>query len=381
MDKVRIGVIGVGGMGSGHCNTMGQVAEAQLAAVCDTNPTALEEATTKHGVPGFRKAEELLDSGLVDAVLIATPHYDHPPIAIEAFKRGIHVLSEKPISVTVSQADPMIEEARNSGCVFGVMYQMRSLGRAQVARRLIEEGRLGEIYRTSLVMGWYRSQAYYDSGGWRATWNGEGGGVLINQAPHFLDLFAWFAGLPTRLTGQTRTRLHDIEVEDEAFATLEYANGAHGYLYASTTEAPSHELLEVCGDRGKLVMHGPTLRFVELKKPIRSHVVESKEMWAAPESAEVPLEIPAGGGTHTDITGNFCRAILQQEPLIAPGEEGLMAVELINGIILSGHTGQPVDLPVDRAAYDRLLKQLKRGSKEKATVREQRETDPTHVHA
>jgi predicted dehydrogenase len=357
------------------------VAEARLAAVCDTDSGALEQAKTKHGVPGFSTAEELLDSGLVDAVLIATPHYDHPPIAIDAFKRGIHVLSEKPISVTVSQADAMIEAARNSGCVFGVMYQMRSLGRAQVARKLIEEGRLGEIYRTSLVMGWYRSQAYYDSGGWRATWNGEGGGVLINQAPHFLDLFAWFAGLPTRLTGRTRTRLHDIEVEDEAFATLEYANGAHGYLYASTTEAPSHEMFEVCGDRGKLVMHGPTLRFFELKKPIRHHVQESTEMWGSPETVEIPLEIPAGGGSHTDITGNFCRAIRRGEPLLAPGGEGLDAVELINGIILSGHTGHPVDLPVDRAAYDSLLEKLRKGSKEKAAVRAQRVTDPTHVHA
>lgn len=377
MDRVRIGVVGVGGMGSGHCANMGQVEEARLAAVCDTDPAALEQAQANFGVPGFATHEELLDSGLVDAVIIATPHYFHPPIAEAAFARGIHVLSEKPVSVTVSAADRMNRAASESGCAFGVMYQMRSLGRVQTALKLVREGRLGELYRTSLVMGWYRSQAYYDSGGWRATWAGEGGGVLINQAPHFLDLYALLAGLPVRLTGRTRTRLHDIEVEDEAFATLEFANGAHGYLYASTTESPGHEMLELCGDRGKLVMHGASLRFFELKTSIRAHSAESKEMWAAPEVTEVELDVPATGGQHTDITRNFCRHILHGEPLLSPGVEGINAVELIDAVILSSHSGQTVSVPVDRTAYDDLMDELQRGSKAKTRVVEQRVTD-TH---
>src|SRR5687768_9852804 len=236
MDQVRIGIVGVGGMGSNHCATMREVEEAALTAVCDIVPAVANEVSAKYGVPGFERAEDLLDSGLVDAVIIATPHYDHTPIAIQALERGIHVLSEKPIAVSVFDADRMIKAAAESGRKFAVMYQMRSLGRAQAARKVIEEGKLGEIYRTSLVMGWFRTQAYYDSGGWRATWAGEGGGVLINQAPHFLDLFCWLAGLPSKVTGHTRTRLHDLEVDDEAFAFLEYPNGAHGYLYASTTE-------------------------------------------------------------------------------------------------------------------------------------------------
>jgi predicted dehydrogenase len=287
--RIRIGVIGTGGMGSSHCAVMGDVQEAVLGAVCDIVPAVAEEIGRKHEVPSFERADDLLDSGLVDAVIIATPHYDHTPIAIQAFERGIHVLSEKPIAVCVSDADRMIQAAAESGRKFAVMFQMRSLGRALAARKVIEEGRLGEIYRTSLVMGWFRTQAYYDSGGWRATWAGEGGGVLINQAPHFLDLFCWLAGLPSRVTGRTRTRLHDIEVEDEGFAFLDYPNGAHGYLYASTTESPQHEMMEICGDKGKLVMHGSNLRFLQNHPTVREFAHESGEMWSKPEVEDVPL--------------------------------------------------------------------------------------------
>lgn len=378
-DKVRMGVIGTGGMGSGHCSWMHETPEAELTCVCDIDPEVAQEASRKFGVPAFTSATDLLRSRLVDAVIIATPHYFHPPIAIEAFKRRIHVLSEKPIAVSVKAADKMIAAAEKSGCVFGVMYQMRALGRMQLAKKIVEEGRLGEIYRTSLVVGWYRSQAYYNSGGWRATWTGEGGGVLINQAPHFLDLFAWLGGLPVRLTGNTRTRIHDIEVEDEAFALLEYANGAHGYLYASTTEVPGHEQIEICGDRGKLMLQGSTIRVWENKQPIREHSREAKEMWGSPGSDEITLDIPAGQGKHQEITRNFCRAILYGEPLIAPGAEGIWAVELINALIMAGKTGKPVELPVNRARYERLLASLQATSAGKAKVEAIRETDPHYV--
>jgi predicted dehydrogenase len=376
MEKVRCGVIGVGGMGAGHCKMMGQIPEVELAAVCDAVPEVSRAVADQYSVRGFTQPEELLDSGLVDMVLIATPHYFHPPIAEAAFARGVHVLSEKPIAVSVSAADRMIRAARASGKKFGVMFQMRTAARNRAAKRLIDEGRLGEIYRVSLTMGWYRTQAYYDSGTWRATWAGEGGGVLINQAPHLLDLFSWLVGLPNRITGQVRTRLHDIEVEDEAFALLEYPNGAHGYLYASVMEVPSTEQIEICGDRGKLLLRGG-LRFWELDPSIREFTRTSPEMWASPKATEVPIEIEAAPHGHAVITGNFARAILHDEPLIAPGEEGLRAVELINGLIMSGKQNRPVDVPVDRAAYDALLADLQRSSHAKTRAREQRVTDPS----
>ena len=375
---VRFGVIGTGGMGSGHCEMLPKIPETTLAAVCDVDPRAREAAAAKSGVPAFATHAELLDSGLVDAVVIATPHYFHPPIALEAFRRGIHVLSEKPLAVTVAAADSMIAGARASGCKFGVMYQMRSEPQNAAARKIVVSGVLGDIYRTNLIMGWYRSQAYYDSGGWRATWAGEGGGVLINQAPHFLDLFTWLGGLPVKITGQVRTRLHNIEVEDEAFATLEYANGAHGYIYASTTEVPTHTMLEICGDKGKIVLHGNSLQHFSIDGSVRVFTTANTQMWGNPTVTETPVELPPAPvpGGHAAITQNFARAILYGEPLIAPGEEGLNAVELIDGIIMSGKKGKTVSLPVDRAEYDALIETLKASSQAKAVVSEQRVTDP-----
>lgn len=381
MEKVRFGVIGTGGMGSGHCASIPKIPETALTAICDTNEETRSTLSAKYGVPAFSDHQSLLESGLVDAVVIATPHYFHPPIAIDAFERGMHVMSEKPLGVTVSAVDSMIAAAKKSGRKFSVMYQMRGEPQHLAARQVVESGRLGAIYRTSLVMGWYRSQAYYDSGGWRATWAGEGGGVLINQAPHALDLFTWLGGLPSKITGQTRTRIHDIEVEDEAFATLEYANGAHGYLYASTTEVPNHQMLEICGDRGKLVLHGSSLKVFEIDTPIKEFTKHNKEMWASPEVKEVEIELPEAGEQkgHAAITQNFARAILYNEPLLSPGEEGLNAVELINGLILSGKRNKTVSLPVDRAEYDSLMTELITTSRSKTNINEQRTTDPHYV--
>lgn len=377
-ERVRFGVIGTGGMGTGHCNYLPDLPETTLTAICDNNPAVCKATAEKFGVPGFENHIELLESGLVDAVLIATPHYFHPPIAEDAFAKGIHVLSEKPLGVTVGTVDAMLRAAQTSGCKFGVMYQMRAEPQNQVARQIVESGALGEVYRTSLIMGWYRSQAYYDSGGWRATWSGEGGGVLINQAPHLLDMFTWLGGMPSRITAQTRTSLHDIEVEDVAFAVLDYANGAHGYLYTSTTEVPQKQSLEICGDRGKLEIVNGALKFYRVDGSIREFTRTTEVMWGAPGASDATPEIPpkAEIKDHAAITVNFARAILHGEPLIAPGEEGLNAVELINGIILSSKRAKPVSVPVDRSEYETLIEELKAASREKSNLREQRVTDP-----
>ncbi len=378
MDKVRLGVIGVGGMGQGHCAYLGQLEEAELTAVCDLAPEVAQQVGDRCKVPCFSKPADLMDSGLVDAVLIATPHYFHPTIAVEAFKRGLHVLSEKPIAVSVKEASRMIRAAERSGKVFGVMFQLRAGQVLQTAKRLIEEGKIGELIRTNAIFGMYRSQAYYDSGGWRATWKGEGGGVLLNQAPHGFDVFTWLTGRPKFVTARTRTRAHKIEVEDEAFALLEYPNGAHGYLFAGVIEAPQTNRMEICGDRGKILLDEQGLRYWEIPQTISRFTRVNTEMWAAPEAKLVksmPLEKEPG---HIAITRNFCRAILYGEQLIAPGAEGLWSLELANAMILSSYRKKTVKLPVNRNEYEELLDELKAKSKDKR-VKDKRITDTAYV--
>jgi predicted dehydrogenase len=378
MDSVRFGIVGVGGMGTGHARNMPFIDEVKLTAVCDTAPEALEAATSAFDVPGFADHNALLDSGLVDAILIATPHYYHPPIAVDAMAHGIHVISEKPMAVTVSGAEAMIEAAARSGVVFAVMFQQRTLPVHQAAKRLVEEGRLGELYRALLIDGHFRSQAYYNSAGWRATWKGEGGGVLLNQAPHGMDLFTWLGGMPSRVIAKVNTRQHQIEVEDEASALLEYPNGAIGYIHESVNEYPTGMRLELCGEQGKLLIANDKLHFWEVPDGVRATSDTTEAMWGHPqaEEVEVPLEERPIG--HAAIVANVARAILHGEPLISPGPEAIYSLELADAMLLSGHTGQPVDLPVDRAAYDAFIEMKKTTSQDKV-VEDQRITDPNHL--
>jgi len=378
MDNVRFGIIGVGGMGSGHARTLPNIPEAELTAVCDISPEALAAATEAFNVPGFDNHIDLLESGLVDAVIVATPHYFHPPIAVDAMERGIHVISEKPMAVTVAGAEAMIKAAERTGVVFSVMFQLRALPVNQAAKRLIEEGRLGKIYRTLLTDCHFRSQAYYNSAGWRATWKGEGGGVLLNQAPHGMDIFTWLAGMPSRVISNVSTRQHVIEVEDEASALLEYENGAIGYFLETVNEYPTGIRVELCGELGKLVLEGGQLHFWEVKPGVRAASDETTEMWGRPEAEEVEVELEERQTGHAAIIRNVVCAILHQEPLISPGPEAIRSLELANAILLSGHKNKPVTLPVDREEYNAFIEAKKATSKDK-DVEDQRITDPHHL--
>ncbi len=373
MEIVRFGVIGVGSMGSQHCRNMPGIEEVQLTAVADTSPEALKAATDAFDVPGFDNASDLINSGLCDAVLVATPHYFHPPIAIEAMRAGLHVISEKPMAVQVSAADEMIRTAKETGVVFAVMFNQRTSPMVQAARKIVAEGRLGPLYRTLLVEGWFRSQAYYNSATWRATWRGEGGGVLMNQAPHWLDLFTWLGGIPSRVYGRVMTRQHDIEVEDEASAILEYPNGATGYVHESVNEAPASSRIELLGEYGKLVLEKNSVRFWEVPEGVRAYSDSSTEMWGSPKATEVEVPIEPHETGHAAIVRNVARAIMYGEPLISPGVEGIAGLELADAMLMSGFTGKPVDVPVDRAAFDAFIET------KKAESREKRATGPTIV--
>jgi len=379
-ERVRVGIVGVGGMGTGHCRTIGDIEEIELAAVADINEERAREVGQEFGVPSFGSHTALIESGLVDAVVIATVHYFHPPIAIDAFEAGLHVLSEKPIGVRVSRAEAMVEAARKSGKVFCVMFQMRTTPVVKKAKELIDSGQIGDIRRTLLVSPEFRSEAYYRSGTWRATWAGEGGGVMMNQAPHIMDVFTMLGGLPSRVHGRCDTLLHDIEVEDQATAMLEYANGAAGYFYCSTCER-GERTLEIVGDKGKLRMDGDALRFWRFEPAVSEINRTNTEMWGFPKSEEVELELEECETGHKAILRNFARAILHDEPLIAPGEVGVKSLELANAITLSSDLGEPVDLPIDRHQFDALIERLAAGSKFRSEwTATQAETDPRFGH-
>lgn len=379
MDKVRFGIVGTGGMGSGHASTMQKIEECELTAVCDVDPDAVKGISEKYGVEMFTDYKELIDSGLVDAVIAATPHYFHPIVGMYAMKKGLAVISEKPIAVTVKAADEIIKTAKETGAPFTIMYQSRATGGSQAARRIIQSGELGELYRTCLISSGFRSQAYYDSAPWRGTWKEEGGGVLINQAPHALDMFTWLGGLPSKVTARTANRRHNIECEDEASAMLEYPNGASGFLHVSTSESPGTSLMEFCGEKGKLVMRGnPELWKLEM--PLQEFSDTTDNMWGSPKSEKVAVEVEDRETGHGAIIRNMARHILHGEALIVPGEEGINSMELINAVILSGQKGgQPVEVPLDREEYEALIEDLKKTSKVEKAGSAKRVTDPQHT--
>jgi len=373
MNEVRIGLIGVGGMGSSHGRYLqeGRVRRARLTAVCDGDPARL--ADWPDPIRRFTDSRALIRSGAVDAVLIATPHFSHTSIGIDAFRRGLHVLVEKPISVHKADAERLIAARRGRPTVFAAMFQMRTAPQYVRLRELVRGGELGTLQRVVwTATDWYRTQAYYASGGWRATWAGEGGGVLLNQCPHILDQLVWIAGMPSRVRAYCAFgRHHPIEVEDDVTAYLEFPGGATGLFVCSTGEAPGINRVEFSGTRGRLVFEDGRLRFFRNTVPSDEFLLTSKGMWAKPETWTIEIPIPGGpgGGRHDLIAQNFVDAILDGAPLIAPGEEGLASVELANAMLLSTFLDRAVDIPISGAQYARHLARRIAGSRAARTAR------------
>ncbi len=385
MGNIRVGIIGIGNMGSGHAKGIldGKVEGAELTAVCDIKPDRLEWARKELGekVQLFETAEAMFDAKVVDAICIATPHYDHPSLAIEGFNRGLHVLSEKPAGVYTRQVREMNEAAAKSDKVFGIMYNQRTEAVNQKFKDLIESGELGAIKRTNwLITSWYRSQSYYDSGGWRATWAGEGGGVLANQCPHNLDLWQWIAGMPVRVRAFCAFgKYHDIEVEDDVTAYVEYENGATGLFVTSTGEAPGTNRFEVACDRGKVVLEGGKLTFWRLRVPEREFNSTYTGGFGSPEVWKCEVPARGGGGAHMGIFNNWVKAINTGSDLLAPGEEGINGLQLCNAMLLSAWTDNWVDLPVNEDLfYDKLQEQIANSTIKKEDAGVTLDTTGTH---
>lgn len=358
MNEVRIGIIGVGNMGTQHATYLQNnvIKGAKLTAVLDNDEKRAKWSRNNlnEDVSVFTNEDEFFAANLVDAVIIATPHYDHPALAIKAFENDLHVLCEKPAGVYTKQVRQMNEVAEKSDKIFSIMFNQRTNPLYQKLRDLIHAGELGEIKRINwLITNWYRSQSYYDSGGWRATWAGEGGGVLINQCPHQLDLWQWLTGMmPKRMRAFCSFGKHrDIEVEDDVTAYAEYDNGATATFITTIGEVPGTNRLEISGDRGKVVVEGDKLEFWRLRVPESEFNKEYKGGFGEPENWKVKIPIKGEETRHPGITQNFVDAILHGTELLAPGEEGIEGLSLSNAMHLSTWLDDWVEFPVDEELY------------------------------
>ncbi len=376
MEQVRMGIVGIGNMGSGHAKSIveGKVTDMVLTAVADIREVRRQWA--KENLPEtvavFDSAEALLDSDLVDAVLIATPHYVHPALASAAMKKGLHVMCEKPAGVYTKQVREMNEVAAQNDVVFGMMFNQRTNHVYRKMHELITSGVYGQIKRVNwIVTDWYRSQAYYDSGDWRATWDGEGGGVLLNQCPHNLDLLQWICGMPAKVRAFCHEgKWHNIEVEDDVTAYLEYENGATGVFVTSTGDAPGTNRFEVLLEKGKIICEHGKLSVFEAKVSEREFCFTTKEGFAIPEGEWIEVETDGENPQHVGVLKAFVGAILRGEPLVANGEEGIRGLTLSNAMHLSAWTNEMVELPLDEDLFLEKLNERRANSKQKANVSE-----------
>jgi len=364
MKKLRLGIVGLG-MGGVHAKNIleGKVPDVELAAVADTDPSRLAQFAQFPNIKTFASADELISigksSGKIDAILIATPHYFHAPIGIAALKAGLHVLVEKPIAVHKADAEKLLAAHTDKKLVLAVVFNQRTDPYYLKIRELVRGGDLGELRRVNwIATHWFRTEAYYASSAWRATWAGEGGGVLLNQCPHNLDTFQWLFGLPVRVRAFCGFgRYHQIEVEDDVTAYMEMSNGATGVFIASTGEAPGTNRLEITGERGRIVYENEKITFTQNETGMTRFSHMATEGFALPATTETVFTYPDHGAQHAGIVQNFADAILRGQPLIAAAEEGLHSVEMANAMLLSSWTGESIPFPMDAQHYEQLLRQ------------------------
>lgn len=361
--KLRHVVIGVGALVFSMHRKALEVPTTELAAVCDIRTEIGKQRADELGVPFYEDYRKMLAEIKPDVTVITAPHYLHPQMAIDAMHAGSHVLTEKPMATEVADADRMVKTAKETGKLLAVNFQQRLRPEILAAKKLITEGRVGVIQRVSLVVPWPRSYRYYSMATWRATWWGEGGGVLLNQGPHDLDLVCHLAGMPRRVVSWNKTNFHQIEVEDTISAMLEWDNGATGYLHISTAESGPKSNLEIVGTKGSIQIGEGDLTFNEFDADVHEFLRTTDEIYSGPGQHPVAVELPEGEGSHPSVYRNFHAAILNGAPISASGEQGVMSLELANAMIYSSHTHEVVELPLDRQKYSALLADLKKNSK------------------
>ena len=352
--RMRLGIIGFGVMGRSHASTLKDNASFEVASVADMRPETRTEAE-KIGAKWFASPEDLMSSKEIDGIIIATPHWQHAELAIAGLNSGLHVICEKPLAVTVTQADAILEAAERSKVVFAAVHQTRFDPAYAYAKELLDSGELGPINRCLMVESMWRTNAYYRSSPWRATWKGEGGGVLLNQAPHLLDRYAWLCGMPEQVWSRCDTQLHPIEVEDVSSAMLRHTSGAHGYIHITTNECPGISQTTIACDRGRISVENGRVRVSRLKASIRETTTNDQRAWGEIPSDTVEIPVGSSGDLFLAFYDNLAQAITGSTPLVCPGKSARDAVELANAFLLSSDLNQSVKLPLDRAAYDAFI--------------------------
>ena len=373
MDKVRFGIVGCGNMGTGHAKNFldGKIDNGVISAVCDIDPERFDFFKEKFGdtIKYFNTAEEMFKSGECDVVIICTPHYIHPDLAILAMDNNLHCIVEKPAGVYTLQVKEMLKRNETNDKILGIMFNQRTNPAFKKMREMIAEGKIGEIKRTNwIITNWYRTQDYYDSGSWRATWAGEGGGVLYNQAPHNLDLFQWITGMmPSKLRAFCHFgKWHDIEVEDDVTCYCEYPNGATGVFITTTADAPGTNRFEVTGTKGTLIYEVDNfdskkihLYFKELAVDEREHCLKAEGFNLPEQKPVIEIEVDGVGPQHSGICNNIANAILGLEDVYAPASDGINGVRLANAMLLSTWLDKEIELPFDdEFFYEELKKRI-----------------------
>ena len=361
MDRIGYAIVGsTGAIGPVHIDAIKRLDNCRLIGVYARTQEPLRQQAHQLGVKSYASLDEVLSDPEVDAIIIATPHVSHEAMVLEAASAGKHILVEKPMAVTVSEAESMVRAARSAGVKLGVLFNQRFRPESQRMRALIDEGAIGEIYRTSLVSAAMRTQDYYDRLDWRGTWEDEGGGLLLNQGIHGIDFFQWLGGMPKAVYGMERTLKHVMEAEDYASALFEYESG-HGTVHCNTVQAPNQMRIELWGEKGALILDNGELTLHRLETPIQEFIDTDKQTrFAAPGSTTETFTFEQPGNSHVAAIGEFADALLEgREPAIT-GEEGVKSQELVAAITLSACRNKKVQLPIDRDEYDALLKRLRR---------------------
>jgi predicted dehydrogenase len=360
MNALRTGIIGIGNIGSFHAKTVAQANRMELAAVCDIIPQRADAAAIRYNARAFYSHTDLLKSGTCDAVVIATPHYSHTQIGIDALSAGMHVLVEKPLSVHKADCEKLIAAYRDASRVFAIMYNQRTDPYYRRIRDCVSQGTLGRLKRINwIVTNWFRTDVYYQSSSWRATWRGEGGGLLLNQCMHQLDLLQWLCGMPRTVRGFCDFgKYHDIEVEDEVTAVLDYDNDASGVFVSSSGEFPGTNRLEITGDQGSLLLEDNRLNVAITGMSAKTFSCSTDTCFTIPDIETYEYSFTHHGGQHEEILDNFVRAVRGETELIAPAREGINAVELANAILYSALQEATVSLPLNSMKYKQCLETL-----------------------